>query len=149
LDWQEVKLFGQTARRRVVHLGMNYDYTNRQISPTIAPPDFLNELLLRGAQLINRSKADIAEVLITEYSIGAGINWHRDAPVFKDIIGISLGSPTLIHFRKRSNKKEQIKLNLDPGSAYVLSGSIRWEWEHRIAPVKSQRYSITLRTLNP
>jgi alkylated DNA repair dioxygenase AlkB len=34
---------------------------------------------------------------------------------------------------------------LAPGSLYLLEGPARWEYQHRILPVKSVRYSITLR----
>jgi len=37
-------------------------------------------------------------------------------------------------------------LELQPRSAYVLQGNIRWRWQHSIAPTKALRYSITLRT---
>ncbi len=147
LDWQEIALFGQIAKRRVVHFGLNYHYANRTVKPTKPPAEFLNEVIARGANLLKKPTANIAEVLITEYPINAGINWHRDAPLFKDIIGISLNSCCTIHFRNRMDKKEQFKLHLEQGSAYILQDAIRWDWEHRIAPVKILRYSITLRTL--
>lgn len=147
INWQQVSLFGQTAKRRVAHFGLHYHYDKRTVQPTTPPPEWLNELIKRAAQLLHEPVAHIAELLITDYPVGAGINWHRDAAVFKDIIGISLASSSLIYFRNRANKKEQIKLMLEPGSAYVLKGDIRNDWEHRIPPVNTPRYSLTLRTL--
>ncbi|RUR05650.1 hypothetical protein ELY15_14085 [Legionella sp. km772] len=147
LCWQEVILFGQVARRRVCHFGLLYNYEGRTVQVTEQAPRFLDALIARSAQLIQAPPEAIAEILVTEYPIDAGINWHRDAPVFKDIIGISLASSSFIYFRNRSNKKEQIKLFLEPGSAYILKKAIRTNWEHRIPPVKLPRYSITLRTL--
>lgn len=147
LQWQEVALYGQVAKRRVVHYGFEYQYGSRGVRKTNPPPEFLNNVIARCSCLLMSNSADIAEILITEYPVNAGINWHRDAPVFKEIIGISLNSSCVIHFRNRMNKKEKIKRNLERCSAYRLSGAIRWEWEHRIAPVKVPRYSITLRTL--
>jgi alkylated DNA repair dioxygenase AlkB len=32
-------------------------------------------------------------------------------------------------------------------SLYIMQGAARSEWQHSIAPVEQQRYSITLRTL--
>ncbi len=147
LDWQNVALFGQVARRRVVHFGMDYNYDRRTVKATIPAPKFLEEIISRGAHYLEVDKEDIAEILISEYTINAGINWHRDAPVFDKILGVSLNSPCPIYFRNRNDKKEQIQMLLEPGSAYILKDSIRWEWEHRIPPVKNLRYSITFRTL--
>lgn len=147
LPWENISLFGQVAKRRVVHFGLHYEYNKRTVKPAIPAPDFLKDVIIRGAKLVQQPTNAIAEILITEYTHHAGINWHRDATVFKEIIGISLGSPSMIYFRNRSDKKEQIKMRLEPGSAYVLKDSVRWDWEHRIPPVNTLRYSITLRTL--
>jgi alkylated DNA repair dioxygenase AlkB len=148
LSWDQVSLFGQIAKRRVMHFGLNYDYSSKKVSPTLPPPNFLSELIVRAAGLVQESGKSIAELLITEYPMGAGINWHRDALIFNDVIGLSLNSDCIIQFRRRSNNKEKIKLRLERYSAYVLTRAIRWDWEHRIAPVKTLRYSITLRSLN-
>jgi len=52
-----------------------------------------------------------------------------------------------MHFRKRDDHHEQCKMMLAPGSAYTMKDTVRWSWDHRIAPVKQLRYSITFRTL--
>ena len=39
-------------------------------------------------------------------------------------------------------------VQLEPRSAYLLSGEVRWEWEHSIAPGDSLRFSITFRSLS-
>jgi alkylated DNA repair dioxygenase AlkB len=147
LTWQQVVLFGQIAKRRVVHFGMDYHYERRTVLPTQPIPEFLNEIKTRGAVLLKMRSEEIVEVLITEYPINAGIGWHRDAAVFEAICGISLNSSTVIQLRKRDDPQEQYKLFLERGSAYTLTNEVRWNWEHRIAPVKQLRYSITLRTL--
>lgn len=146
-EWEEVKMHGRVARRRVIHYGLNYTYDSRTVTPTLPPPSFLNVIINKGAKLIDVDSSDIAEILISEYSIGAGIGWHRDAPMFSKIIGISLGSECVIKFRKAEAHNEVYKLDLAPGSAYVLSGAARNTWQHSISPVKTLRYSITLRTL--
>jgi len=147
LPWENVSLFGQVAKRRVIHFGLHYEYNKRTVQSTIPAPDFLKDVITRGAEILHQPFDAIAEILITEYTQYAGINWHRDAAVFKEIMGISLGSASMIYFRNRSDKKEQVKVKLEPGSVYVLKDSVRWDWEHRIPPVKTLRYSITLRTL--
>src|SRR5215217_5226041 len=73
LDWQEVKLYGQIAKRRVVHYGLDYTYENRQVSPTSPPPTFLHNLIQRAANLLQLPFEAVAEILISEYPVGAGI----------------------------------------------------------------------------
>lgn len=42
---------------------------------------------------------------------------------------------------------ERASVIAEPGSAYVLSGPARSEWEHSIPPVDQLRYSITFREI--
>ncbi|KTD18417.1 alpha-ketoglutarate-dependent dioxygenase AlkB [Legionella jordanis] len=150
LEWEEVRMHGVTARRRVVHFGLNYTYDNRSISPTSAPPVFLDFVLERAAHLLRIKTEELAEILITDYPAGAGIGWHRDAPMFDKVFGVSLLNPCTMKFRrKREDHYQLFKMPLAPRSAYVLSGSARWQWQHHIPLVKMQRYSMTFRTLRP
>ena len=43
---------------------------------------------------------DLVEVLVTEYAPGAGIGWHRDAPMFGMVAGISLLSACRFRFER-------------------------------------------------
>ncbi len=147
LDWQKVIFFNKEARRKVVHFGLDYSFDTRTVSPTTLPPFFLQFLIEKSARLVDQKPEELSEILITYYPTNAGIGWHRDAPMFDKIIGISLHNFCEMRFRKRTNHKEQIKVGLEPRSVYILSGAIRWGWEHSIFPLKSPRYSITLRTL--
>lgn len=45
-------------------------------------------------------------------------------------------------------KWQRASLTVEPGSAYLLSGAARSEWEHSIPPVEKLRYSITFRELS-
>lgn len=38
-------------------------------------------------------------------------------------------------------------LDLEPRSIYVMQKAVRWDWQHRIPPTKTMRYSITFRSL--
>jgi DNA oxidative demethylase len=42
---------------------------------------------------------------------------------------------------------ETAAVELEPRSAYVLSGKARWSWQHSIPSTKDLRYSVTFRTL--
>jgi alkylated DNA repair dioxygenase AlkB len=103
-----------------------------------------------GDQLSINADA-FAELLLTEYPVDSVINWHRDAPPFDIIVGISLMSDCIFRFRPYNklirNRKAIISIPLQRRSLYLMSGNARIDWEHSIPAVKQVRYSITLRTL--
>jgi len=46
----------------------------------------------RCAALVERDPEDLVQILLSRYPAGAGIGWHRDAPMFgSKIAGVSLG----------------------------------------------------------
>ncbi len=91
--------------------------------------------------------ADLQHALITEYSPGAAIGWHRDKAVFGEVVGISLPASCRFRLRrKRGEHWERVNIVAEPRSAYLLSGPARTEWEHSIAAVEELRYSVTFRT---
>jgi alkylated DNA repair dioxygenase AlkB len=90
----------------------------------------------------------LEQVLVTEYRPGATIGWHKDKAVFEKVVGVSLGSTCTMRFRKRARDTwERRNVRLDAGSAYLIDGPARSEWEHSIPPVGSLRYSITFRSM--
>ncbi|MDQ4149788.1 MAG: alpha-ketoglutarate-dependent dioxygenase AlkB [Actinomycetota bacterium] len=149
LDFGEVQMHGQVAKREVRHFGYMYGYESWSLEPTDPLPEELGWLQERAAGLAGLTAADLREVLVTRYPPGAGIGWHRDAPMFgSKVIGVSLLSPSRMRFqRKVSGVRHVYDLVLDPGSAYVLAGEVRWAWQHSIPAVKELRYSITFRTV--
>jgi alkylated DNA repair dioxygenase AlkB len=86
--------------------------------------------------------------LITEYTPGAAIGWHRDAPGFGVVVGISLMSECRFRFRRGATGSwETTELRMLPRAIYVLTGAARSEWQHSIPAVAALRYSITFRTM--
>jgi alkylated DNA repair dioxygenase AlkB len=99
-----------------------------------------------------RAPEEFAEVLVTQYPVGAPIGWHRDAPPFEIVAGVSLLGACTMHFRPWSGAKEaaprrRLEQVLEPRSAYLITGASRSEWEHHIPPARERRLSITFRTL--
>jgi len=85
---------------------------------------------------------------VIRYDPGAGIGWHRDRPQYGEVIGLSLGNPATLRLRRRTGEGfERRNLELAPRSLYLLSGEVRAEWQHSIAPLDVTRRSITFRTL--
>jgi alkylated DNA repair dioxygenase AlkB len=81
------------------------------------------------------------------YPAGAGIGWHTDAPVFGDtIMGISFGAGARLQFRPNGENTVWHEVQVVAGSLYVMAGEVRWDWQHRVVPVKSLRYSLTVRS---
>ena len=149
LDYREVTMHGQTARRTVRMFGLDYDYASRDVVPAEPLPEALLWLRERVAALIEREPGDLAQILISRYPPGAGIGWHRDAPMFgSKIAGVSLLAPARMRFQRAVKGEREVEaIELEPRSAYVLSGPARWSWQHTIAPTKELRYSVTFRTL--
>lgn len=145
----EVRMHGVVARRRTAHYGWDYGYTSWEITPAEPVPDWLLPLRERAAGLIGAPAEALEEVLLSEYPPGAGIGWHRDAPMFgPEVIGVSLGAPCRMRFQRgKGEARETAALILEPRSAYVLAGKARSAWQHSIPAAPALRYSITFRTV--
>lgn len=147
---ETVELCGQQARRRVAHFGLRYGYNIRSVVPGPALPPWLAMLRARAASLVRRRASDFVEILVSLYPPGAGIGWHRDAPIFGEpIIGVSIGGAARLRFKRRDEPARQSELVLAPRSVYALSGEARSQWLHHLPGVKSERWSLTFRPLAP
>ncbi len=146
IEFSDVKMRGQVARRRTAHFGWRYGYESGRIAPGPPIPAPLLPLRDRAARLGGVEPEALVEVLVTEYPPDAGIGWHLDKWMFGVVIGVSLLGPCRMRFR-RISPPETWTQPLGPRSAYVLAGAVRWDWEHSIPPSRTPRYSITYRTL--
>jgi alkylated DNA repair protein (DNA oxidative demethylase) len=148
LDYSEVRMHGQVARRVVRHYGVDYAFESATVSPGEAIPDWLLPLRDRCADLLAVPGAGLAETLVTHYPPGATIGWHRDAPAFGEVVGVSLETACELRFQRGAGAQRRVfEQRLEPRSAYVLAGPARTRWQHSIPAVRSSRYSITFRTL--
>lgn len=137
---------GYEGKRRVVSYGWAYDFSRSHLQKADDIPAEIEPLRARAAALADLAPEDLQQVLINEYRPGAPIGWHRDRPVFAEVVGISLGAPCTFRLRRRTKDGfERINLKLAPRSAYRLAGPARTEWEHSIPPVDEHRFSITFR----
>jgi DNA oxidative demethylase len=150
LDFRTVTMRGQVARRTVRHFGLDYAYESGELVPADPLPEAISWLRDRCAGLLGREPEDLVQILVSRYPEGAGIGWHRDAPMFGSrIAGVSLRAPCRMRFQRtlKGRPRETYALELAPRSAYVLSGPARWSWQHSIPATKDLRYSVTFRTL--
>ncbi|MCU1614274.1 MAG: Oxidoreductase, 2OG-Fe(II) oxygenase family [Frankiales bacterium] len=119
-----VRMRGQVARRTVRHYGMSYDVESGQIAAGDPIPDWLSELRRRCAEMLGVPDERLAECLLTRYPAGATIGWHRDAPMFGDVVGVSLRSACLLRFQRgRGDQRRVFEQVLEPRSAYALTGA--------------------------
>lgn len=151
LPFKEFQFHGFEGKRRVVSFGWRYDYSENKALPADPIPPFLCELCQKVQAASGFDLPELGQVLITEYAPGAPIGWHKDRPVFGNVMGLSLASPCTFRLRKSDGqgKWRRVSLRLEPRSAYLLADAARWQWEHSIPPVDALRYSITFRNRRP
>jgi alkylated DNA repair dioxygenase AlkB len=151
LSLSEFRFRGYEAKRKVASYGFDYHFDSRSISPGEAIPSFFLPLMEAVADFLKLPASEFRELLVTEYPPGAVINWHRDAPPFGLIAGISLLEDCRFRLRpfdkSKQGRKSIISIPVERRSLYIMQGPVREDWEHSIMPVKERRYSITLRTL--
>ena len=140
---------GFEGKRLTRSYGWRYDFQDRSFTESQPIPDWLLPLRGRAAKFAGVEPEAFGHALLIRYDPGAGIGWHKDRPVFEDVVGVSLGAPVAMAFRQRLPKGfRRVKLHLEPRSAYLLRGEVRHEWEHGIASHPERRWSITFRSLS-
>ncbi len=154
IEFSTFEMRGVVARRRVAFFGLSYDKGD---APSRPLPEFLFPLRTRLAAWAGVAPDAFAMSLINEYRPGAPIGWHRDAPQYGIVAGLSLLSPCRMRLRPyvapRDAATQKIRrvttheITLLPRSAYVMTGKSRSHYEHSIPAVEQLRYSITFRTL--
>jgi len=143
------KFQGWTGKRLTRTFGWRYDFDDRSFAPSEPMPDWLLPLRAKAAAFANVAPDDFVHALLVRYDPGAGIGWHRDRPIFDIVVGVSLGSPAVLRFRRRRESGfDRAKIEVEPRSAYLLTGPARHEWEHSIAPGEMLRFSITFRSFS-
>ena len=148
LPLKEFEFHGYFGKRRTISFGWHYSFADESLERSETIPEYLLPVREKAALFAGLHTSDLPHVLITEYSPGTPIGWHRDKAVFEDVVGISLLSSCPFRLRRRTaDGWERFTLTLEPRSAYLLRGPVQTQWEHSIPPVGSLRYSITFRSL--
>jgi hypothetical protein len=151
VGFADFEMRGVIARRRVAFFGHSY---GREVVPPI--PQFLLPLRAAVAAWAGLPADAYAMALVNEYRPGSPIGWHRDAPQYGEVAGVSLLSSCRMRLRPYAvargdgpaePRRATHEIVLDPRSAYLMRGPARTSHEHQIPPVTALRYSITFRTL--
>ncbi|MES3048914.1 alpha-ketoglutarate-dependent dioxygenase AlkB [Sphingomonas faeni] len=150
IDEQDLAPFqfqGWLGKRLTRSFGWHYDFDTSQFGATDPLPDWLLPIRQRAAAFARLPEEALVQALLIRYDPGAGIGWHRDRPVFEHVVGISLGVPATMRFRRRkADGFDRAAVPLAPRSAYHLSDEARHDWEHSIAEMEVTRWSITFRS---
>jgi alkylated DNA repair dioxygenase AlkB len=139
LPFRHAQHKGYDAQRRVVGFGWE--------GGTI--PAFLLPFRDRAAAFAGiADPATITSALISEYSPGTSIGWHRDKPTVGHVLGVSLGSTCQFRLRRQrrgTSSYDRFSVPAEPRSIYCMAGESRRDWQHSIPAVAALRYSITFR----
>jgi alkylated DNA repair protein (DNA oxidative demethylase) len=156
LPFKPFEFHGFLGKRQTISFGWSYRFDGSGLGEAAPMPAWLHPVRARAAAFAGLAPDALEHALLVKYDEGAGLGWHRDRPVFGDVIGISLLSPAPLRFRRKpvlsdvegvGSKWQRFTLPAEPRSIYLLRGPSRSEWEHSLAPVDTLRYSITFRTL--
>src|SRR6201994_34517 len=147
LPFKPFEFHGYQGNRRIVSYGYRYDYAGRALRASEAMPDFLTPLREIASQFSGIAAERLEQALVTEYAPGAGIGWHRDKPMFEDVVALSFLAPCVLRLRRQDGSGWQRQsVEIAPRSGYLLHGAVRSEWEHSIVPMDVLRYSVTFRS---
>jgi alkylated DNA repair dioxygenase AlkB len=139
---------GFLGKRKTVAFGWAYRFDGTGMIRADPIPAWLLPARERAALLAGLPAQAFEQALLIDYEEGAGLGWHRDRPVFGDVVGITLMAPAPLRFRRRAGEKwQRFTQVVEPRSAYLLRGPARSIWQHSIAPMATRRYAITFRTL--
>ena len=161
-EWKLVTFRGQTARRRAMSFGARYLSQGRRLEPA---PELPPELAIyrdrmveaacaglgREPALAGRITADFRLCTALHYPPGGAIGWHADNRAFgPTVLSLSLGTPARLQLQRTgrgdTTAGDVVEHELAPRSLFVLAGESRTVWQHRVCPVRGERYSLTVRS---
>ncbi|WP_313230870.1 alpha-ketoglutarate-dependent dioxygenase AlkB [Sphingobium yanoikuyae] len=138
---------GWEGKRLTHSFGWNYDFDTGEVARAAPMPDWLIAIRHRVSVFAGIDPDQLVQALLIRYDVGAGIGWHRDRPIYEHVVGLSLGAPAVMRFRRKHVEKwQRVNLPLPPRGAYHLSEEARHAWEHSIVEMEEVRHSITFRS---
>ena len=110
--------------------------------PLMSQPDpLMSQLVLLTEQLIRYGIGDLffnlhwdidSESTAEPLPSGTGSELGPGAV----IAAVNLGCAASVLFEPRYGDKRRVRIDLEPGDAYVISGAARWQWLHGISVAK-------------
>lgn len=152
LDLQPMKFHEYEAKRKVISFGSGWSFTGQCLKAGNPIPQEFQFLVEKIAQQLAIPTGRIAQFLVTEYPPGSVINWHRDAPPFDIVAGVSLLNDCIFklrpHQKEMQTRQATVAFPVQKRSLYTMLGQAKTDWQHCTAPLSRVRYSLTFRTLN-
>lgn len=153
LPFKEFEFHGFKGRRRTVSFGWQYEFSGRgRLRKANDIPAFFLPLRVAAAEFAEIEPASLQHVLVVEYGPGAGIGWHRDKPVFGEVVGVSLLAPCVLRFRRKlSNEKDEGRVRevktddserFEGGKMLSMSATAKWKRVNLLAEPRSA-YHLT------
>ena len=147
-DLAPFRFHGWTGKRRTASYGWSYDFDAGCLRRGNSLPSWLLPFRGHAADFAGLSPDGLVQALLIRYDPGAGIGWHKDRADFEHVIGLSLGAPATMRFRRRRGESfERATIPLEPRGAYHLRGEARHVWEHSITELDQTRWSVTFRSM--
>lgn len=135
-----------TNPRSTRTFGWLYHNADDSISWGEPLPEGFHAVRNRAAALAGITPESLIECMLIRYEPGSIIQPHLDKPAWNHVIGISLGVPTTMMFRKPvDGDYVHAEAYLPPRSMYLLIGEARHAYQHSLPPVEEVRWSITFR----
>jgi DNA oxidative demethylase len=147
LPYEHEMFHGRLMKREWAQFGYSYKAAAHKVTPAPAMPAYL-QAILQSASAYYPDDLTFSQCIVTKYPKGAAIGWHSDNAVFGEyLLGISFAAEARFQFRSKKTQKATFEVTVAPGSLYVMHGAARYDFDHRIVPVKTERYSLTFRYL--
>src|SRR5205085_6662565 len=109
------------------YFGFGYDFVANRLDEAPPAPPFLEPLRAKLAAWMDVAPEALAQALVTEYRPGTPLGWHRDAPDYGRVVGVSLGGSARLRLRRYPPGDDvPLVLDLPPRSAYQMNGAARW-----------------------
>ena len=116
LRLQPFEFQGFLANRRIFTFGHKYAFAGQKLRADARILNYLRPLIELAAQISGASADAFEQVMVTEYAPGAGIGWHRDRPLYEDIVAVSFLAPCTLRLRRKKGGGSVAlrSLSLDP-----------------------------------
>jgi len=149
LPFRAFQFHGFEGKRRVVSFGWRYDFNEAKLLEAPAIPELFQPLRAKAARFAALDADALQQLLVTEYAPGAAIGWHKDRPIFADVIGVSLLAPCTLRFRRKAGRAGSGPRFASRRAPSISCGDPRALWEHSIPAMDALRYSLTFRSFRP
>lgn len=112
---------GWLGKRLTHSFGWHYDFDDGRLTAVEPIPAWLEPLRRRAEDFAGLERGSLVQALVIRYDIGAGIGSHRDRPQFEHVVGISLGAPAVMRFRRRAGQRFERANSTSNRAAPIIS----------------------------